>query len=562
MTKYALRDFEYQIGAVTRNAATALVLDGRVVAMQEIEKHYWVAKVSDGETVWESEIMITPARIKAYSCTCWSGPRRFMCIHIAATLLQVRKFLQQKAEEKSKEKAGHPTGFPRMTTAKILERVAPEQLLAFVQAYASRDPDFALALKTRFADANTEDINPWLGLLEKQLRHQTYPLKPAVWKRLRHLIGDMQARLKIAEENGDLPVRYQVNMALLTALGPVAEEAASGSFMTEVCREAITRLEHVVTHPFISPEWRLKITDTLIRGAVEWKFSPTVETQAALWLGRHFAKDQWAYKQLEARFEQPETIPSALSWQVLVLALAQKKSPNDAVKTIIARCFPLPEGPRVTTIVAEILQKATYYPAASELLEAAQAHWEYPPDQRRQIHRRLMVLAQLAGDTNRQIELLSADVLQYGHTEVLPEIKALSGDQWPDRMRWFVARATEGKQTDLIAQLLVFDGQIAVLQAWLEQQEDADLLLTHAAHLPDDALTELLFRLFSRHLETHFGRPAAVHLRDKLSVLLSAGRRQVVVALIRRIEQAFSDRTGLGDTLREIFDLSSFIRLF
>ncbi|MCB0577433.1 MAG: hypothetical protein KDC61_22930, partial [Saprospiraceae bacterium] len=100
MQKLWLKNFEHHISGTTWSTADDLVQAGSVKALREVEKHFWVALVEDEEGgPYEVEVMITPHKIKAFTCECWSAGRRLMCAHIAAALLKLRQFLEQKTEE-------------------------------------------------------------------------------------------------------------------------------------------------------------------------------------------------------------------------------------------------------------------------------------------------------------------------------------------------------------------------------------------------------------------------------------------------------------------------------
>jgi hypothetical protein len=92
--KLWLKNFEFQISPNTWNAAQDLVLAGGIRSLQEVEKHFWVATVVDGTLQYEVETIITPNKIKAFTCECWAEGRRLMCPHIAAALFKVRQFLE------------------------------------------------------------------------------------------------------------------------------------------------------------------------------------------------------------------------------------------------------------------------------------------------------------------------------------------------------------------------------------------------------------------------------------------------------------------------------------
>ncbi|MGI9159769.1 MAG: hypothetical protein ACR2K1_08465, partial [Saprospiraceae bacterium] len=102
MNKYRLSDFEFYIDPSTWNSAQDLLQAGAIRSLREVEKHFWVAAADTPGGALEVEVIITPHRIKAYACECWSENRRLMCPHIAAVLLKVRQYLEQRQEERRK----------------------------------------------------------------------------------------------------------------------------------------------------------------------------------------------------------------------------------------------------------------------------------------------------------------------------------------------------------------------------------------------------------------------------------------------------------------------------
>ena len=138
MQKLWLKDFEYNINPAVAQSAQQLVQAGAVRALREVEKHFWVALVEDPEEApREVEVMITPHKIKAFTCECWPAGRRLMCMHIAATLLKLRQFLEQKAEERRARAEKLAAAEPgRLTVQQVLDEVSPEALMDFVRDYA------------------------------------------------------------------------------------------------------------------------------------------------------------------------------------------------------------------------------------------------------------------------------------------------------------------------------------------------------------------------------------------------------------------------------------------
>ena len=160
LQKLSLNDFEHHISPTTWYAADDLVQAGRVKNLREIERHFWVALVETDEGNYESEVMITPHKIKAYACECFTEGRRLMCPHIAATLIKIRQFFDQREETRRMKAELKPSNeLTRFTVQTALDNATPEALADFVRDFARRDRDFALALKTRFAAHVTEAEN-------------------------------------------------------------------------------------------------------------------------------------------------------------------------------------------------------------------------------------------------------------------------------------------------------------------------------------------------------------------------------------------------------------------
>jgi hypothetical protein len=128
-------------------------------------------------------------------------------------------------------------------------------------------------------------------------------------------------------------------------------------------------------------------------------------------------------------------------------------------------------------------------------------------------------------------------------------------------MQAIIAEAQSQNAPDRIAQILAREGEETVLAAWLEQQGDIALILRYAASVSDPVLKKILLPLFTKHLEDHFGRPAAEFVRDALGLLLPQQRSILVRQLIKALVQAFPQRSGLEDTLEELFDMGKRLKI-
>ena len=143
--------------------AQALLQEDLVQAITPLGKNLWAMKVGESyeevlqEKMFEVEIQLRGQKVKAFTCDCdfyqqeANGTNSNFCKHIVTGLFGLRKYLLQKEIAKRKKANPSPAKHKRLTTAAVLNSVAPENLKNFVRAYARNDKKFALALKSRFA---------------------------------------------------------------------------------------------------------------------------------------------------------------------------------------------------------------------------------------------------------------------------------------------------------------------------------------------------------------------------------------------------------------------------
>ena len=568
MVKLSLKDFEFHISSTTWSIAQDLVTEGHVHSLQEVERHFWVAKVTDGESTWESEVIITPSKIKAYACECWSEQRKLMCPHIAATLLQVRKFLNQRAEQKEKEKLATPQmEAVRISVQKVLAEVPVEALQEFVKAYARRDRDFALALKTRFADLVDPGNNTWRALLDSLLPRNGGELKEPDYRRLRSSLADVEDRLRVAEETGDQLVRYRINAAILLALSPVAAAATTArkAALTGICTEAFNRLMALLKEPSLSPELRAHIRSELTDAVFSSTFPMEMHRPVLQYLAPVISSEKAFFDTFSKRFFEQNWPPEPLLLHLYLVCLAQKKQPAGVVKVLKDIVYGAGQNmqelpPLVRNAVLELYYTQSYE-AAAAAVQFAIEQFRLSPARKSEMERLQYNIAEAMGDQSGQLRFLQSAYLLHGSSETLDTIQHLSGPDWPTVMQAIIAEAQSQNAPDRIAQILAREGEETVLAAWLEQQSDIALILRYAASVSDPVLKKILLPLFTKHLEDHFGRPAAEFVRDALGLLLPQQRSILVRQLIKALVQAFPQRSGLEDTLEELFDMGKRLKI-
>ena len=124
---------------------------------------------------------------------------------------------------------------------------------------------------------------------------------------------------------------------------------------------------------------------------------------------------------------------------------------------------------------------------------------------------------------------------------------------WPHLLQDLIAAANMQGNRERIALLLANESDITVFCAWLDQQDDSDLTLRYHQTLSNEFLLSHLSRIFSAHLDGHFGLPAAGFVRDRLMVLAQQGRVDLVREIMKQVILQHPERSGLKEALEEVW---------
>jgi len=554
--KLWLKDFEFQVGPSTWNTAQDLVLAGAVRNLQEVEKHFWVATVSDGEQDYEVEAMLTPHRIKAFTCECWQPGRRMMCAHIAAALFKVRQFLEQKAQDRrAKAEAEHREKAGRLTVPNLLETIPPDDLAGFVSEYARRDRDFALALKTHFAGGFIENDNPYELVLDAAMpRHPgTRPLLAPEMRRLLKTLDDLEKQTISALESAN-PIRvFQIASAILKRTTPIVAKSV------EPRRERLLlairlAVQHLIVLPpeYLSPELREKRRKLLFEYLIRSE-TPLAEAEGIIlsFLAIE-SSDSAFFGSIQTQFDQtPHPAPPVLL-HLFLAALAQRKLPEATLRVL--RDYSAWPGQVKDAIVA--LYRLHYWEAALIAGEYFLENNLLHAGQRREVEDILLAAAEKAGDRPRHSAYLRQRFRQYGHESVLQRLKALAGPEWPLESKLLLEELRKAGDTAKIAQLLAAEGDLGGLAEILKTRCDLESLRLYE-HLFWPARIEFVREMYldvlSAYLAEHFGKQASDHVRDQLAGLVRKGQVDLAKEIVGGLVGRFPDRTSLPAELAEMF---------
>ncbi|MEL6720316.1 MAG: hypothetical protein AAFP82_16530, partial [Bacteroidota bacterium] len=166
---FSLDVLEQNVDEIALVQGEELFEQNAVESLQMVEKNLWIAKVTNLEV----ELKASSRKVEAVTCECEQYRQKGICGHIVAALLALRKKVNEKPKNtipKTQEKQRNTSN--KLTTRNILKEIEDADLRRFVQDYAARDRNFALALKARFIGVVEflDDKTKYLQILEDAIK--------------------------------------------------------------------------------------------------------------------------------------------------------------------------------------------------------------------------------------------------------------------------------------------------------------------------------------------------------------------------------------------------------
>ncbi|MFN0034234.1 MAG: SWIM zinc finger domain-containing protein [Saprospiraceae bacterium] len=556
--KLSLKDFEHNISPSTWDAADDLVQAGRVKNLREVERHFWVASVETDEGNYEAEVMITPHKIKAYACECFTEGRRLMCPHIAATLLKIRQFYEQREEaRRAKAEQKPPSELTRFTVQTALENASPENLNDFVRDYARRDRDFSLALKTRFAANMTEAENPYALVLDSVLPKPAAKTKISEpdFRRLRKVLDGLEEQLALAQTLGDFRGTFQISSAIFLRINPLLAKAEGNrrSVLLHFCQKSFDSFGSISTSA-PSPELRETVWEMLFNLGTTSLFPPEMEREAMRFLSES-ATDEAKFGRLREMFDHTPHPAPAFVLQLFLAAQAARKMPEAAVR-VLADYADKPDMVKAAFLQLYYLH---HWEAATLVGEHFLGKNIFPPVHSRELENVLLYIAEQTGDRPRQAALLRQRFLLTGSSDVFEKLKTAASKRWLTERKTLLAELRTKSDWPKTAAILSSEGDLENLADLIENHGDLTMLQRYEAAflLEKKEFVQARYSAFlSQYLEEHFGTPAAQHVRLRLSDLLHKGETDMVIQIIRELTARFPERLSLPAELAELFPRS------
>lgn len=558
LMKYLLKDFEHNISPATWETADQLCLSGSVRNLREIEPHFWVARVDVGDDSFETEVIITPQKIKAYSCECFTPGRRLMCVHIAASLLKLRQYFDKRAEDRrAKAEAAQSNELSRITVQSVLGNAGSSELEAFVRDYARRDRDFALALKTWFAGSVTEAENPYALVLDSVFPKTMLAtgFRDPDFRRIRKALDGLEVQINIATSDGNFRGLFQISAAILTKTLPAIEKL-EGNRREALLHFCVLALEKIteISDRHLSVELRESAWQIIFDFGIGGLFPVEMQRIAIKFLSES-ATDAEKNERIRKLFDETPHPAPAFLLELFLAALSVRKMP-EAVPKVLEDFLETPDLIRTAILQLyylkhweAVLQSGSYF-LTKQIFSSKQ---------RREVEDILIFVAEQSGDKAKQIDLFRQRFMRSGNFEAFRKLKAVAAKTWPKvcekivlelsargEMNILAAALAADEQFDELAQLIKNEGTIAILQRY-----ESNFYNGHS-----DFLRERYVTIFSKYLEDHFGAPAANYVRQRLAELNQNGQPELVLQIAKELLKRFPDRPSLPEELIELLPKS------
>lgn len=556
--KYWLKDFEHNISPSTWEAAELLSQSGGVRNLREIETHFWVARVDAEDASYETEVIITPHKIKAYSCECFSPGRRLMCAHVAASLLKIRQFLDQRAEERrAKSAAAAPSEPSRITVQSVLENATASELETFVRDYARRDRDFALALKTWFAGSITESENPYALLLDSVFP-KSGPAKGCRdpdFRRIRKALDGLEQQIWTAAGEGNYRGVYQMAAAILLKTLPTLDKSEGNrrEALLHFCRLALQKISEMPELP-ISAELRDGAWKLAFELGMRSAFPPEMQRDALGFLAARATESEKS-DGIQGAFQEAAHPAPDFLLQLYLILLSRKKMP-EAAPRVLEDYVSHPETIHAALLMLYYLKEWTAVQTAGKYFLDKLI---FSAKQQREIEDILLYVAEQSGDRRLLTDLLQQRFVKTGHLETFRKLRDAADTHWTQVYADMLQSLSARKEIQALAAALAAGNQTEDLAQLLEKERDISLLQRYESNFfnhNSDFLRALYESLLSQYLEEHFGAPAATYVRRQLAELSQKGQSELALQIAGDLLRRFPDRPSLPEELSELFPKS------
>jgi hypothetical protein len=550
---FSLKDFEFKVDPEIWDAAQDLHTSGSVRTLREVEPKFWVAEVATTEYHVEVEILFAATKIKSFTCECRPKLARMrFCPHVAAALIKLRQFFEKERREREKPAPKPENTHSKLTIPNILAQADTAKLLEFLREYAQIDRDFNLALKTRFAAEMTGTADFFGQLLDSVIQPcRSSKLKDAEFRRLMTTLSDLEKQQSDATMHENFLPAAQLAATVVRKLLPLVPfiQQPRLAHLEKSMLFAVRRLSAIGLKNEIAP---------LLEEEISNFFFDILEKNAVLTVMENDFLDYYVEKTDSKEAFQPvaELIEKRAGDSTFVLRLSAvcftKMNQSEKLLKILDFQTDFSEVLKVISVLSERSEWA--------MVKLICRHFS---DEKINLDARSKLAlqdfsyqtAQRTNDISGQTDYLRKRYLATGNLDYYQKIKIIAGKKWPMEFEKLLGGLRGQFQSDAvryrIASILAEEGQTAVLAAYLESENDPELLernVDYFLRVAPEQFNRLAKRLLADFLREHFGRQSAERVRNFLSNFRKKSPA-ITTEIIKTLLEEFWERPALVEEI-------------
>jgi hypothetical protein len=560
-----LAKLESQIPEHILNDGEILLTDNLVSDLSEVHRHFWVAKVQSVET----EIQITPARVKAFSCECHEFSQSKICSHVVATMLAIRKKLLERNLEK--QPGLRPVEVyneqNKLTINSILQQTSERELAAFIKSYANSNRQFALILKSHFASKIqvTEPDNKYRHLLDSVIAANRNSINEIKSKGASQLLKVSESLLEqaiglIAEQ--DYAEAFIILKVLIEKICQVIRKCGNKrESLQEVLLRAAGQLKQF-SNLLLAPALKQEIVDFLI----SFYNRPASRVNKLQWfffeaLSGYLNDRETAEKFLISIEQELGKENTNSTWQIDLMhfrMLTLASTPISVyLRRLEAEALKSPESLSLHLEKAELAGRLDW-----AITWCKKGLVSFPKSQNAEfLENKLIHLIIQSGKKKQAIPLLESHFVKKWDLEILWKMKQCLDSGWIKKRDEIIQKikddAPENIKHDLLATIYSEEKLSSELFQYLKSENSLELLMKYDSLLQRNlrsALCDLYEEKMSDYLQSHLGLVPAMTIRRILNHLELAGMKKEASSLFAKLQKRFPGRLAVSNDLEKYLE--------
>lgn len=510
------------------------------------KKGFWVFRWQDQAEV-ETEVLIGRKNVKAYSCDCAGFQERKMCPHIAGALHYIFQVVTEEQQHKNLVKSRERLQAPRIQIKNIVSQLSEKELKVFLINQASRNPLLGGELKALFAHKIEvpDDQEKYFFVIKNYLSALSQGrLSESKFNKLSTYL------INLIRHGEDLCSEKNYREAALILLGLLKFLGTTIIRFRSFPWDALSLEIHLflikILEENLPPVFRIEFVG---------KLRKIYEDDAYVILDDQYNLFSILYDKIKDQRESiyfdlvqhSETRFDTDSGLCTLFSMAIFQRDNDALREMMIRNI---QNLAVLRRLIEIAKTRAELPVTKSLVIYIRYESKGPKIRKWAFDQ----LVALESDQDKIRKIYADFIISDGRSDLLPELRSLSGDQWPAILQDLVTNLEDGEHDNILLDVLVMNNDINGVITILNKNDDIGLLLAHADFLyrkNKKYLVQGLENAITRHLHDHIGYQSADYIIHVFTRLSRLKLDSVIEELYRFILKEFPERTYLIKYLKE-----------